>query len=82
LQQSIRLIGCEQVSDLISYVRDREIAAVLAENTNRMGLEAVALISASWAGQPMPAQVVVPPLVITKDNVNTAEANLYKHYTR
>lgn len=82
LQQSIRLIGCEQDSDLISYIRSGEITAVLAENTYRMGYEAVGLISAYWAGKPMPAQVVVPPMLITRDNVDSAEANFYTHFTR
>ena len=81
LQHSIRLIGCEQDSDLISSVRNGDIAAVLAENTYRMGYEAVGLISASWAGKPMPAQVVVPPMLITRDNADSAEAN-HKRFTR
>lgn len=82
LQQSIRLIGCEQDSDLISYVRNGEIAAVLAENTYQMGHEAVGLISASWGGKSMPAQIVVQPLLITRDNVHSAEDNLYKRFVR
>jgi ribose transport system substrate-binding protein len=76
LQKAIGLVGCEQDSDLIGYVAAGEIAAILAENTYRMGYEAVGLISDSLAGKPLPARSVVPPLLITKQNFNTAEASL------
>jgi ribose transport system substrate-binding protein len=82
LQQAIRIVGCEQDSDLIGYVGTGEIAAILAENTYRMGYEAVGLISASWSGKPIPAMSVVPPLLITKQNVNSAEASLYTSFPR
>jgi ribose transport system substrate-binding protein len=82
LQDAISLVGCEQDSDLIGYVGSGEIAAVLAENTYRMGYEAVGLIAASWAGKPIPTQSLVPPLLITKQNLNSAEANLYINFPR
>jgi ribose transport system substrate-binding protein len=75
LQGLISLVGCEQDSDLMTYVGTGEIAAVLAENTYRMGYEAVGLISDSLAGKPMPAQSTVPPILITKQNFNSAEAS-------
>lgn len=76
-RQAISLVGCEQDSDLIGYVGTGEIAAVLAENTYRMGYEAVELISESLAGKPLPAQSVVPPLLINKQNLNSPEARLF-----
>jgi ribose transport system substrate-binding protein len=82
LQQSIRLVGCEQDSDLVGYVGAGEIAALLAENTYRMGYEAVGLIAESLAGKPLPARSVVPPLLITKQNFNSAEANLFTSFPR
>jgi ribose transport system substrate-binding protein len=82
LQDSISLVGCEQDSDLIGYVGTGEIAAVLAENTYRMGYEAVAFISASWAGKPIPPRSLVPPLLITKRNLSSAEANLFISFPR
>jgi ribose transport system substrate-binding protein len=82
LQQSIRLVGCEQDSDLIGYVGTGEIAAVLAENTYRMGYEAVGLIADSLAGKPMPARSVVPPQLITKQNFNSAGASLFTSFPR
>jgi ribose transport system substrate-binding protein len=82
LQTSISLIGCEQDSDLIAYVGTGEIAAVLAENTYRMGYEAVGLISDSLAGKPLPARSLVPPLLITRQNFNSAETSLYTSFPR
>jgi len=82
LQKQVRLVGCEQDSDLIGYVGTGEIAAVLAENTYRMGFEAVGLISNFLAGKPLPARSVVPPLLITKQNYNSAEASLYTSFPR
>ncbi|HZL55645.1 MAG TPA: hypothetical protein VFC21_01100 [Bryobacteraceae bacterium] len=82
LQKTIVLVGCEQDTDLIGYVGKGEIAAVLAENTYRIGYEAVALISASLAGKPLPARTVIPPLLITARNVNSAETNLFTGFPK
>lgn len=82
LQQTISLVGCEQDADLIGYLGMGEIAAILAENTYRMGHEAVTVVSASWKGKPIPARSVVPPMLITKDNMDSAEADLYTRISR
>jgi ribose transport system substrate-binding protein len=55
LRRKIAVVGCEQDSDLIAYVGSGEIEAILAENTYRMGYEAVGLISAALAGKPLPS---------------------------
>jgi ribose transport system substrate-binding protein len=82
LQKAIHLVGCEQDSDLIGYVGAGEIAAIAAQNTYRMGYDAVELIAASWAGKPIPARSVTPPLLITKQNLNSAEASLFTGFPR
>jgi len=82
LQEEIPLVGCEQDSDLMNYVGTGEIAALLAENTYRMGYEAVGLISDSLAGKPLPAQSLVPPLLISKQNLNSAEVSLFTNFPR
>ncbi|MES1257550.1 MAG: substrate-binding domain-containing protein, partial [Acidobacteriota bacterium] len=82
LQGTVRLVGCEQDADLIGYVSNGEIAAVLAENTYRMGYEAVGLIAASLAGKPLPPRSVVPPLLITEQNFTSAEARLLTGFPR
>jgi len=81
-QAAVTLVGCEQDTDLIAYVGTGEIAGVMAENTYRMGYEAVELISASWAGKPFPARTAVPPLLITKQNFNSAEASPFTSFPR
>lgn len=80
LEKAIILVGCEQDSDLMDYVRSGEIAAVVAENTYRMGYGAVGLISAFLAGKPLPALSVVPPLLITKHNFNSPAASLFTNF--
>src|SRR5262245_59115232 len=82
MQKAIRLVGCEQDSDLIGYVGAGEIAAIAAENMYRMGYDAVELIVASWAGKPIPARSVTPPLLITKQNFNSTEASLFTNIPR
>ena len=47
-----------------------------------MGYEAVGLIADSLAGKPLPAQSVVPPLLITQQNLNSAEAALFTSFPR
>ncbi len=73
LQNLIGLVGCEQDTDLIGYVGAGEIAAVIAENTYIMGYAAIDLIADSLGGKPLPPRTVVPPLLITKKNFNSAE---------
>jgi ribose transport system substrate-binding protein len=82
LQKAICIVGCEQDSDLIDYVGAGEIAAIAAENTYRMGYDAVELIAASWAGKQIPPRSVTPPLLITKQNLNSAEASLFTSFPR
>jgi ABC-type sugar transport system substrate-binding protein len=75
-------VGCEQDSDLIAYVGSGEISAILAENTYRMGYEAVGFISDALAGKPLPALSVIAPVLITKQNLNSAELNLLTSFPR
>ena len=71
-----------QDSDLIGYVDAGEIAAIAAENTYLMGRQAVLLIAESWEGKPIPARSVAPPLLITRQNLKSAESNLFTGYPR
>ncbi len=82
LQRVVTLVGCEQDSDLIGHLGNGEIAALVAENTYRMGYEAVGLISNSWAGRPVPPRSVVPPLLLTKQNLNSPEAAIFTSVPR
>lgn len=79
---AVPLVGCEQDSDLVGFLGRGEIAAISAVNTYRMGYEAVGAIAASWAGKPIPARSLVPPLLITKENLNSPEANVFTGFSR
>jgi len=81
-QRTVTLVGCEQDSDLMAYINTGEIAAIAAENTYRMGYEAVGLISGVWAGKPLPARSVVPPFLLTKQNLNSAEARGFTSFPK
>jgi ribose transport system substrate-binding protein len=81
-QSAVRIVGCEQDSDLIGYVGTGEISAIVAEDTYRMGHAAVELITAAWSGTPIPAQSVVAPLLITRQNLNTAEVNRFVSFPK
>jgi len=81
-QHTVRLVGCEQDTDLISFLGAGEIAALVGENTYRMGYEAVGLIADSLAGKPVPARSVVPPLLLTKSNLNTADSSPFTSLAR
>jgi len=82
LHKAITLVGCEQDTDLIGYVANGEIAAISAENTYRMGYEAVTLISDSLAGKVLRGRSVVPPLLITRQNVHSAESSVFTRLPR
>jgi ribose transport system substrate-binding protein len=82
LKQSIHIVGCEQDSDLIGYVGAGDVAAIAAEDAYRMGREAVERISGALAGRPIPAMTLVPPLLITKRNLNSPEASLFTNFPR
>jgi hypothetical protein len=47
-----------------------------------MGNEAVGLISDALVGKSMPALSLVPPLLITRQNFNSAEARLFTSLSR
>ena len=82
LEQAIQLVGCEQDSDLIDYLGKGEIAAIVAEDTYRMGHQAVELIADSLSGKPLQALSVIPPLLLTKQNLNSAEASVFTSFPR
>ena len=82
LQQKVQLVGCEQDSDLIGYLGAGEIAALVGENTYRMGYEAVGQIADFLSGTPLPARSVVPPLLITQANLHTAEVSTFTSLNR
>jgi len=68
----IVLIGCDQDLDLMHYLRSGDIDAVIAENTYAMGREAVQIIHRQLQGEPTDPKVVLQPLLITRENIDSA----------
>lgn len=81
-QPRVQIVGCEQDADLLNYLDAGEIAALVAEDAYRMGHEAVERIAEARAGKPMPAKTVVPPLLLTKDNLNSPAASVFTSFPK
>ena len=69
----ILLVGCDQDLDLIRQVRAGTIDAIIAENSFVMGFDAVQIIANQRSGKPTVAARVVPPILVTRDNVDLPE---------
>ncbi|MCU1330424.1 MAG: Ribose transport system, periplasmic ribose-binding protein RbsB [Bryobacterales bacterium] len=82
MQRTVKLVACEQDTELVGYLSSGEVTAVVAQNTYRMGYEAVGLISGVLKGKPMPALSVVPPVVITRANLSSVEAIALTSYPK
>jgi ribose transport system substrate-binding protein len=67
----IRLIGCDQDLDLVHHLRTGGIDALLGENTFEMGSDAIQMIHQQLAGLHPESRVVVQPVLITRDNVDS-----------
>ncbi len=80
--RTVQIVGCEQDTDLINHLDKGEIAAIVAEDTYRMGYEAVGLIYATLAGAPLPARSVIEPRLLTRENVKSAEMSLFTGFPR
>ncbi len=76
-QHQVKLVGCEQDYDLIGYLHNGEIEAIVAENTYRMGYEAIDRIASYWAGKAALGTLTIPPFVITKRNLGSDEVAVF-----
>jgi ribose transport system substrate-binding protein len=70
---TVKLIGFEQDSDLTDSVKKGQTDSIIAEDTYRMGFLAVKELTALHAGQKIPARIVLPPLLVTKENADSPE---------
>jgi ribose transport system substrate-binding protein len=68
--RSITLIGCDQDLDLVRQVRAGSIDALIAENTSVMGYDAIDLIASQRSGKSTETMRVVPPILVTRENVD------------
>ncbi len=70
--RQIRIIGFDPES--LSSLDNPNLDSLVIENTQKMGAEAVSLIIAKLHGQHGPAVTQFEPVLITRENVNSAEA--------
>jgi len=61
---------------MTEYVRNGEIDCILAEDTFRMGFQAVEQISDQWLGKRVPARTMLAPVLIVRSNVDSPEVQL------
>ncbi len=70
---SIRLIGCDQDTALMFFVRQGQVDSIIIQNTNKMGSLAVQWIAARQHGDSLPDQVEVAPVLVDKSNIDSPE---------
>lgn len=66
----VRLIGCGQDLDLLSYVRKGEIDSIVAENTYAMGLDALHAIEIESRGRSAVPPARIEPFLVTRENID------------
>jgi ribose transport system substrate-binding protein len=68
------LVGCDQDAALYDELRANHIDALIAEDTYRMGYLATAEILDALSSHRIPESKVLPPMLITRTNIDSAEA--------
>jgi len=74
----ITILAVDDIKETIDAIRQGLIWGTLAQNFIRMGYESGAMIMEHLDGKPVPKSVPLDALLITKDNVYTYEAELWK----
>jgi ribose transport system substrate-binding protein len=74
LLRDIKLIGFEQDAEMTQYVKQGEIDSIVAEDTFRMGYDAVEQIEHELQGQRVPKRSMLAPVLITRDNASSPRA--------
>ncbi len=69
----IKLIACDQDLDLLFRLRAGEIDAIVAQDTKKMGKDAIQMIKEHRAGNRSKLTVVVQPILVTLQNVDSPE---------
>jgi len=72
-EKRVHLIGCGQDLDLLHHLRFGVTDAIIAEDTNRMGEIAVENVHHQLAGEPVAASVLVKPVLVTRENIDSTD---------
>jgi ribose transport system substrate-binding protein len=70
----IKLIACDQDLDLVYRLRAGDIDAIIAQDTTTMGKDAIKMIEQRRSGIRGKSSVIVEPMLITQQTVDSAEA--------
>lgn len=70
----IAIIGCDQTVDLMFLLRHGGIDSLIAQDTRTMGYLAVETLAAEAKGQTVAPYRYVRPMLITRENIDTAAA--------
>ena len=70
-EKRISIIAFDQTVELLLLLRRGELDSILAQNSRDMGRLAVSSIVAAHQGRGNPAYSYVPPVLITRDNIDT-----------
>jgi ribose transport system substrate-binding protein len=69
--RSIKLVICDQTTNLMFSLRQGEVDSIIIQNGNEMGLLAVRWIAARTRGEAIPDQVELSPVLVDKSNIDT-----------
>lgn len=71
--KSVKLIGCDQTENLMFSMRQGDVDSIIIQNSNEMGSLAVRWIAARTRGEAIPDKIQLPPVLVDKSNIDTAE---------
>jgi ribose transport system substrate-binding protein len=71
-ERSIKLVGFDEPDSLL-LVQQANLDSIILQNTREMGVRAVESISAQLAGRPVPPELKVPPVLMTRENQESPE---------
>jgi ribose transport system substrate-binding protein len=74
LLRHIKIIACDQDLDLVYRLRAGDIDAIIAQDTTTMGKDAIEMIHQRLRDPRSMSSVVVAPLLITRQTVDSPEA--------
>jgi ribose transport system substrate-binding protein len=67
-KSKVKVIGFDPEDFLFA---SPSLDSVIVQNTREMGYRAVQIIHASLSGKPVPARIMLEPLLVTRDNVDS-----------
>jgi ribose transport system substrate-binding protein len=70
---TIHLVACDQELALMKGIREGSVDAVVAENSYLIGQRSVQAIADLRRGRSVDSAVIVPPMLITRDNIDTRD---------